>query len=55
MQNALWMLRETKYEGRQAEQSLNSVFDENWEETLTNTWWNGTVSSPKRDKPIKEL
>lgn len=55
MQNVLCMLGETKYEGRQAERSHNLVFDDYWGETVINTWWNATVSSPKRDKQIKEL
>lgn len=45
MQNILWILRETKYEERQAEQSLIFVFiDEKGKETTINTWWNETVS-----------
>lgn len=56
MQNLLWILRETKYEERQAEQPLIFVFiDEKGKETMISTWWNETVSSPKRGKQIKEI
>lgn len=45
MQNLLWILRETKYEERQAEQPLIFVFiDEKGKETMISTWWNETVS-----------